>query len=549
MTNSHSRIHFKQDYEQGYDYYGQDHDGYSSSSQDHYESDNVAFKLENAVVAAALAVARRRPQSRRPTKEPAPRPLSTDLPVALQSYLSNVFNVDWSVGLASTEDSLFTFKPPPKSSLRLSVSALSSKRKSNGPPSPSSSLSLSSASRTPPTTTSHSLRTPTGNQVGSQYDPYGKSEYDENDGANSPHLASQSLGYRDHASASHHNGHNVDRNYHHRAGSDNGLAQTSIAPTNPNNGYTSDPHQETHVHNHYHIHIHSHASDNVRRSPSTSSKSSERSYPPPVIRSSRYPKPEPRRQDQPPPMTFTNSSHVPRAVDHDKHHPWTTTPTADLRAYSIEQPQPFMVSHPPVAPVAITMPGPPPMSSSLTRSSSLVYPQMSSSLTRSSSLVYPPEKPARFPLRPGEEQPYLATSPQVSSQYMAAPPPPPYTRSAEDASSSEPGSHSPGRLAKKLQMPSFRPPIFTTKPQQSGSSVPPSTSTSEASNQRLIEYQQYQERQKMFVRDDDNKEDRRSTENLGFLRQLFRQNSKKKGITFISAPLPINASPSSSSHL
>ncbi|KAG0047215.1 hypothetical protein BGZ83_007686 [Gryganskiella cystojenkinii] len=39
---------------------------------------------------------------------PLPRPKSTELPQSLHTYLSTVFDVDWSVGLPNTEDSLFT---------------------------------------------------------------------------------------------------------------------------------------------------------------------------------------------------------------------------------------------------------------------------------------------------------------------------------------------------------------------------------------------------------------------------------------------------------
>ncbi|KAF9920121.1 hypothetical protein FBU30_010101 [Linnemannia zychae] len=43
------------------------------------------------------------------SKSPAlPRPKSAELPQSLHSYLSTVFDVDWSVGLPSTEDLLFT---------------------------------------------------------------------------------------------------------------------------------------------------------------------------------------------------------------------------------------------------------------------------------------------------------------------------------------------------------------------------------------------------------------------------------------------------------
>ncbi|KAF9216164.1 hypothetical protein BGZ59_010754 [Podila verticillata] len=48
------------------------------------------------------------PGSSKDTKTPLPRPKSTDLPQSLHSYLSTVFDVDWSVGLSTTEDSLFT---------------------------------------------------------------------------------------------------------------------------------------------------------------------------------------------------------------------------------------------------------------------------------------------------------------------------------------------------------------------------------------------------------------------------------------------------------
>ncbi|KAF9284555.1 hypothetical protein BGZ74_001709 [Mortierella antarctica] len=48
------------------------------------------------------------PGSSTATKVSLPRPKSTDLPQSLHSYLSTVFDVDWSVGLSTTEDSLFT---------------------------------------------------------------------------------------------------------------------------------------------------------------------------------------------------------------------------------------------------------------------------------------------------------------------------------------------------------------------------------------------------------------------------------------------------------
>ncbi|KAF9570141.1 hypothetical protein EC968_002159 [Mortierella alpina] len=44
-----------------------------------------------------------------PTGTSLPRPKSTELPQSLNSYLAAVFDVDWSVGLSNTEDSLYTF--------------------------------------------------------------------------------------------------------------------------------------------------------------------------------------------------------------------------------------------------------------------------------------------------------------------------------------------------------------------------------------------------------------------------------------------------------
>ena len=52
----------------------------------------------------------------RVAKVPLPRPKSVELPQSLNNYLSAVFDVDWSVGLSLTEDSLFTLTAPGASS-------------------------------------------------------------------------------------------------------------------------------------------------------------------------------------------------------------------------------------------------------------------------------------------------------------------------------------------------------------------------------------------------------------------------------------------------
>ncbi|KAG0328139.1 hypothetical protein BG004_002604 [Podila humilis] len=82
-------------------------------------------------------------------KVPLPRPKSTDLPQSLHSYLSTVFDVDWSVGLSNTEDSLFTLHGAgSSSSLGHSGSGLLSTGSGTGPLSSSpkrKSLSASSS--------------------------------------------------------------------------------------------------------------------------------------------------------------------------------------------------------------------------------------------------------------------------------------------------------------------------------------------------------------------------------------------------------------------
>ncbi|KAF9321804.1 hypothetical protein BG006_002560 [Podila minutissima] len=63
------------------------------------------------------------PGSPTATKVSLPRPKSTDLPQSLHSYLSTVFDVDWSVGLSTTEDSLFTLHSAGSSSSILGSSS------------------------------------------------------------------------------------------------------------------------------------------------------------------------------------------------------------------------------------------------------------------------------------------------------------------------------------------------------------------------------------------------------------------------------------------
>ncbi|KAF9282074.1 hypothetical protein BGZ68_006223 [Mortierella alpina] len=90
-----------------------------------------------------------------------PRPKSTELPQSLHSYLSTVFDVDWSVGLPNTEDSLFTQATAASSSGGANASingsplpASAGKRKSVGLSSGLSNVSSAFATPTPPSSSS-----------------------------------------------------------------------------------------------------------------------------------------------------------------------------------------------------------------------------------------------------------------------------------------------------------------------------------------------------------------------------------------------------------
>ncbi|KAG0207999.1 hypothetical protein BGX28_000943 [Mortierella sp. GBA30] len=150
---------------------------------------------------SSLAASNSTPSAASDTKVPLPRPRSTELPQSLHSYLSTVFDVDWSVGLANTEDSLFTQAAAASSSsgsnsASLSGSSLSTttgKRKSVGAasglsnvssafaaesPKPSSAPSTHSRSSTVSTTSSFSSVTSVSSassvsSAGSNYNAYG----------------------------------------------------------------------------------------------------------------------------------------------------------------------------------------------------------------------------------------------------------------------------------------------------------------------------------------------------------------------------------------
>ncbi|KAF9997028.1 hypothetical protein BGZ80_010197 [Entomortierella chlamydospora] len=478
----------------GYDYYGQDYDSYSSLGQMDESELSPA-----AAAAASAATLRRRLRSLRSSSMPLPRPASMELPVALQSYLSTVFDVDWSVGLANKEDYLFTSRSAqhsPKASL--APSALSS----------NSSLGSLSTPASSPTSSSVSHAT-------SISSIYGKKEYDESDCGVSAFdfpPVPQTHSYGNCVPTP------VDTNARgnsHLHGKQPQLGMESFSSTNSNahdsnhSYYSSN--SQPHIHSH--IHVRNYPSDSLQNSILNSSNG-ERGHVAPRVRSSRYPKSEPLLRET---GTLSYShTHAPLGAHSEPH------------SYSLEFPAPPS-KLPLSAPATTTVVGP--LASS-------------PSPTSSSPGVYPPEKTGY--LTDGQEnQPYLATAPSVSSRYTRSPPPPPYTQSPEDISSSMYESPPYHRATKSDPIFPLDTSVVTTRPQSQSSLADAFSKASNNANQKLIEYQRYQELQRMFVRDDEGKNDARTSDGVGFIRQLFKSNSKKKTAGFvISAPLPSSATSS-----
>ncbi|KAF9107772.1 hypothetical protein BGX27_008619 [Mortierella sp. AM989] len=534
----HSDASAQQEYEDEYDYYSQDCHNYNlalSSSIEQGSSSSGLGQLEEqelspAAAAAASAVAsRRRLRSLRSSNTPLPRPVSMELPMALQSYLSTVFDVDWSVGLASKEDSLFTSKPPqhcpPRSSFASSSLASSTPLNSMSIPAYSSNSTASNrynCERTQETSSNH----PSWNKF-----TYDKSEYDESgDGVSAADFPAvpQTRVHEDCDSTPIHS--NTDSSSERRPKSEPSSSSTSstlaaasrqdLQPRS-NNAFDDNyihhhPNTQSHIHNHIHIHIHNYPPDSPQNDNrnSNSSSSNEREYLAPATRSSRYPK----------------SELQPRQAGNSLHSHTYALPEAhnESRSYALEFPAPPTKLHH-SAPVTIAVAGP--LASSTSSSTS-------------PSEAYPPEK-AEYIIKDLEEQPYLATAPSAPRRYTRSPPPPPYIQASEDTSNSVYASLPGHRATKSVPIIPLYTSILTTRPQSSPSLSDLSSKPSNNANQKLIEYQRYQERQKIFLRDDDGKNDSRSSEGLSFIRQLFRNNSKKKTTGFvISAPLPSSATSS-----
>ncbi|KAF9097645.1 hypothetical protein BGX29_007989 [Mortierella sp. GBA35] len=558
----------------------------------HHDSKGLADLSPPAAAAASAVASRRRPLSLRSNRVPLPRPASVELSQSLSSYLSTVFDVNWSVsGQSNTEDSFVTTTSNPSSP----------SLPSTGP----SSSSLSSR------TQAHLSRKPSGRRtaIGGYMEPETAEDNNNNSTARHQQDYLQEASFSSRSNGN--NGRGTDINYkvdesrhHHRHGK---VASTSRAgpesrtlpsrpstpppssakaaatatttikglekyapprperpsspsampytltidpppslqqPLQPNYTYAAPgtgtyepvtmlPPQQ-HIHNHIHIHVHNYPPEATISTPPR-----RPTTPPP--RSSRYPKPPPPRPTQ---TMTTTTEYISYSTDYSSsvHSQWAGDPEAILAATA--------------AAATANLPH-------TWQSVSLESPLPTTMTTTTTS--YPPEKTANGLLNGGhgrdteeEEQPYLATSPPMSSRYPRSPPPPPYTQSADDHQSSfaapllpsmAPSAFSPfeQQLAypsstTKHSVSSFTP-ILTTLPQ---------SMTMRNASQKLLEYQQYQERQKMFARGDDSDKDgsssSTSSHGLGFIRRLSRQSPRKKAsMTTISAPLPSTLSYSSSS--
>ncbi|KAF9198079.1 hypothetical protein BGZ49_001211 [Haplosporangium sp. Z 27] len=500
----------QQEYGHEYDYYNQNY-GYSSSDE-HNNLNNLGeldeSELSPAAAAAASAVSsRRRLRSLRSISTPLPRPVSMELPMALQSYLSTVFDVGWSVDLASKEDSLFTSKSAQHSSSRSS---------------PTSS-SLSSNSSSIDYSNSRHPQLKLNGRPGRINVTYGSEEYNKRDNEVSsldfPAIPQTQIhGNRTSTTPANSNGVPQLQIQHENRPSPGMQSSSTNRFSAPVTSSRQDMlgNNQNNIHNHIHIHIHNYPPGSLQND----SHNGDREHHLPVVRSPRYPKSEPIKVR---PASCSPAYFPPE--DHAK--------SQSYSSYTLEFPAPPS-KLPHSAPISIAVAGP-------------VAPSTSPSSSPSLSAVYPPEK-ATYSLNSQEEQPYLATAPSTS-RYSRSPPPPPYTQSPEEGLGSCYGSESNHRTSNSTSAPiPFYTSVLTTTPQSQSSLADTFSKASDSANQKLIEYQRYQERQKMFVRDDEGKNESRSTDGLGFIRQLFRSNSisgsnsgtsKKKSAGFvISAPLP-----------
>ncbi|KAG0044638.1 hypothetical protein BGZ83_010142 [Gryganskiella cystojenkinii] len=500
--------------------------------------------LSRAAAAAASAVtSRRRPQSLRSSRIPLPRPQSTELPQSLHSYLSTVFDVDWSIKVPTTEDALFTNKTSASRLSRTSetmsytLSNLSLSSSPSSPlPSPSPSVDTteiaSSFVKSEPSpalafsttfTSSTSPSSPTSSSTSSSSAL--SSSPSQSDAVRHGHMQEARIGLQGRSSSSlnqtYQEGNSVGLHESKSSSEQNhaGVATTKTPlssweqhalqrqstlknrdPQQPQQQQQQQPYRrqedlhqhsyhheqqqqpEQHIHNHIHIHVHTYAPPSDKEFDNTSLV---KSYSPtPQTRSSRYP-----TQALPTP---------PQAIIQQKyqHH---------------NQPYPSIAVAGPLAPYS----SPQPFTAS-SQSSSGSYDQ------------YPPEKAPTAE----QDQPYIAVSPlsppppslsPSRSRYPRSPPPPPYTPSTSATLAND-----IAEIADSLLYP-------RSMKQIQGPPMAPRHLQSAAARK---EYQRYEEQQRIFKRDDETKE----AESQGFLRLLTRQSSKRKpsvSTISISAPIPV----------
>ncbi|GJJ68494.1 hypothetical protein EMPS_00840 [Entomortierella parvispora] len=358
--------------------------GLDSSVLEWMNSSDEPILSRSAAAAASAVTSRRRPQSLRSSRIPLPRPQSTELPQSLQSYLSAVFDVDWSIKSPTMEDALFTNKKSSSPRLPQPLYALSNL-----------SSTLSSSSKDAARDLRASLEPELfADSIPSEQTRHGQTQ-DVHTGLQGRHSSTDSsihqgdIGLCESESSSKHE-EGVANDTSLFVWEQKALNQHSSSTRRYRDQlqHSKDGHehqrqhqylyqqpQEQHIHNHIHIHVHTY--------PSPSSDSEDGSvvfsYPqPPQPRSSRYP--------TPPPSATAQKTHQHQQKE----------------------------SYP-----CIAVAGP-------------LAPQSSSQLlTNPSSLPqYPPEKTVSN----GNDQLYFATpttsSPEPTrSRYPRSPPPPPYTPS------------------------------------------------------------------------------------------------------------------------
>lgn len=419
---------------------------------------------------------------------PLPRPVSGELPQSLHNYLSNVFDVDWSPDANNSEDSFYTkssSRPASTSSPALASQLSQLSFSSTTPPPASRTLASERKTKTPQRTRSFTSNGNTGhidNSPGSlMREPSQDTLRTTNHGRQLPQQeyksaqATQDPMPQPRPRIRTHalpNHDTIDYNNYRQAGPGQDVNSMQTTPHH----YRYDTPQ--HIHNHIHIHIHNHNHNHNQ----------------------------------------SNDNHQ----DTCEHDP-SDGLKDNLKRESVSR-SPRYPKSPPIVPTPGSKRGARTSNSSTSSTSTSSGPSEESyphprqfSKDSESLLDYPPREHTFG----SYDRPYLAAPfPDYKEQHypqsLPPPPPPPYSRSPAPA------------------------PLITSPP-PSPPIMPPDLKISQSNRTRpseptlaKLEYQQYQERQKQFVRDDQG-EDPKAGGALGFIKMLSRQGSKKKAP--ISAPL------------